>query len=277
MATNNAVTSSVALTGLRDELNKLSGTLHEISELMSEDMTQLGKAWQDAKYQDFVQGYKPQINKCEEISKRYKAWCTSKLDPIIKKVVSLENQSVIVEGETAGGSDYNSASGDGTATTDASASVGESFNMGDQKTGSQHVQTQHEMPQTQTIPESFAGNVESKKPSFKEKAMNLFDDLKTRAIGSEDDIECQKKKGWNYRAVEVTDPSDPNLIHVKQTSEHTGSHFEFEGSMESSAGVDIPVVDAKVGVAQKLQPKYIGGVDKEIVTSEHVIKCKPKH
>lgn len=91
---SNAVTSSAALTELKTDLTKLSATLHEIFDLMNADMSQVGQAWQDGKYEEFVQGFRPQINKCEEISVRYGEWCSRVLDPTIENVVAVEKTDV---------------------------------------------------------------------------------------------------------------------------------------------------------------------------------------
>lgn len=96
MASNSgAVTGSAALTELKNDLTQLSATLHEIYELMNTDMRNIGEAWQDGKYQEFVEGYRPQINKCEEISERYKEWCLRVLDPTIENVIAVEKTDVV--------------------------------------------------------------------------------------------------------------------------------------------------------------------------------------
>ena len=93
-SSSGAVTGSAALTELKKDLTQLSATLHEIFELMNMDMRNIGDAWQDGKYQEFVDGYRPQINKCEEISERYKEWCLRVLDPTIENVVAVEKTDV---------------------------------------------------------------------------------------------------------------------------------------------------------------------------------------
>ena len=92
---SNAVTSSPALTELKKDLIRLSTTLHDIYDLMHSDMSQVGQVWQDGKYQEFVEGFKPQIDKCEEISKRYKEWCVRVLDPTIENVIAVERTDVV--------------------------------------------------------------------------------------------------------------------------------------------------------------------------------------
>lgn len=94
-ASSGAVTGSAALTELKKDLTQLSATLHEIFELMNMDMRNIGNDWQDGKYQEFVEGYRPQINKCEEISERYKEWCMRVLDPTIENVIAVEKTDVV--------------------------------------------------------------------------------------------------------------------------------------------------------------------------------------
>lgn len=94
MASTNAITSSAALVELKTDLMRLSKTLHVIYDLMNADMSQVGQIWQDGKYEEFVQGYRPQINKCEETSVRYTEWCQRVLDPTIENVVAVEMTDV---------------------------------------------------------------------------------------------------------------------------------------------------------------------------------------
>ena len=101
---SNAVTSSEALTELQSNLKKLSGTLHEIYDLMNADMSQVGQAWQDGKYQEFIEGYKPQIKKCEDISVQYNLWCSKVLEPTIANVQAVERTDVGGGGSSVGSS-----------------------------------------------------------------------------------------------------------------------------------------------------------------------------
>lgn len=103
MATSIARVGSVALTELKTDLTRLSRTLHQIYELMNADMRQVNAAWQDGKYQEFVQNYQPQIQKCEEIANRYADWCTRVLDPTIENVISVERTDVGGGGGSVGG------------------------------------------------------------------------------------------------------------------------------------------------------------------------------
>lgn len=98
-----AKVGSVALTELKSNLTQLSQTLHQIYELMNADMRQVNAAWQDAKYQEFVQGFQPRIRKCEDIANRYAEWCARVLDPTIENVVAVETLDV-------SGADFNPSS-----------------------------------------------------------------------------------------------------------------------------------------------------------------------
>lgn len=94
MASSIAKVSSAALSELQSDLTRLSSTLHKIYELMNADMRQVNVAWQDAKYQEFVQNYQPQIQKCEDIANRYSEWCKRVLDPTIENVTAVETADV---------------------------------------------------------------------------------------------------------------------------------------------------------------------------------------
>ena len=92
--------SSKALQELQSSLKQLSQTLHEIYDLMNADMTAVGEFWRDPKYEQFVESYRPKINKCEEISERYNEWCSSVLTPLIEKVIKIEETDVSGDGGT---------------------------------------------------------------------------------------------------------------------------------------------------------------------------------
>ena len=109
MNATNAEVSSEALTGLQENLRNLSSSLHDLYDVMNADMSQVRDFWQDPKYQEFVDGYKPQVNKCEEISQRYNQWCASVLQEAIDKVVKIEMADV--GGGFAGGSSTASIGG----------------------------------------------------------------------------------------------------------------------------------------------------------------------
>ena len=125
MASSIARVGSVALTELKTDLTSLSKTLHQIYDLMNADMRQVNAAWQDGKYEEFVQGYKPQIDKCEEISVRYGEWCTRVLEPTIDNVIAVEMTDV------GGGGGGGSVGGSSINNGDMSASnaVDERFSM----------------------------------------------------------------------------------------------------------------------------------------------------
>lgn len=94
MASNNAHVGSAALIELKSQLTQLSGTLNSIYDMLTREMEEMGTAWQDRMYQDFVEGYKPQINKCKEIADRYNDWCARILQPTIESVQAIENVNV---------------------------------------------------------------------------------------------------------------------------------------------------------------------------------------
>ena len=56
---------------------------------MNAVMSQVNEFWKDPKYEEFVSGYKPQIQKCEIISIRYDEWCKRILDPRIEIVINI--------------------------------------------------------------------------------------------------------------------------------------------------------------------------------------------
>lgn len=102
MASSFLECGSESLTNLKEDLRKLSESLHEIYDLMSADLSQLGEAWRDGKYEEYVSGYLPYVKKCEEISQRYADWCTLVLDPAIEKCIAIESSDVGGDGGNIG-------------------------------------------------------------------------------------------------------------------------------------------------------------------------------
>ena len=119
---------SEALSVLKTDLTVLSKTLHDIYELMNADMRQVNVAWQDSKYQEFVDHYQPQIQKCDEIANRYAEWCARVLDPTIENVISVETTDVGSGNGSVGGWGSAAAVGGGMAAAGVAGATG--FNLG---------------------------------------------------------------------------------------------------------------------------------------------------
>ena len=115
MASSYLEVGSEGLKNLKDDLTKLAQSLHEVFELMNADMRQVGEAWRDGKYEEFVSGYRPQINKCEEISERYTEWCKRVLDPAIEECIDIETTDV--GGDGSGASSGSVSTGGGLSST----------------------------------------------------------------------------------------------------------------------------------------------------------------
>ena len=126
----NAVTSSAALIELKSDLTRLSNTLHVIFDLMNTDMSQVGQTWQDGKYEEFVQGYRPQINKCEEISVRYSEWCARVLDPTIENIIAVETTDVGGGGGSFGSGNATDTSGGSSIAPESTGRKISGFNLG---------------------------------------------------------------------------------------------------------------------------------------------------
>lgn len=127
---SNAITGSVALTELKSDLTQLSTTLHDVFDLMNADMSKVGDAWQDGKYQEFVDGYRPQIQKCEDISVRYSEWCKRVLDPTIENVIAVEKTDVGSGSGSIGGVGATGAVSSGSAAMGSAARKISGFNTG---------------------------------------------------------------------------------------------------------------------------------------------------
>ena len=128
MTSNNAEVSSAALIELQTDLTRLSESLHELYDLMNTDMTNVAEFWRDPKYQVFVSGYRPQINKCEEISERYSEWCKRVLDPTIERVIAIETTDV--GGDGGGGVGIGNGGGSSDSGSSVAGGNNRGFNLG---------------------------------------------------------------------------------------------------------------------------------------------------
>lgn len=137
MSQSNVKVSTEALSGLNDKLMNLAGCLHSIYEFMVNNMKKIGEdAWQDHKYQEFVDGYSPQILKCDNIADRYEKWCKDAITPLLGKVEKVDSASVTLDGvgsSSGGGGAAAGAGAPGAAGVATGAGVVEKqgFNMGE--------------------------------------------------------------------------------------------------------------------------------------------------
>lgn len=104
-----AKVSSGELMTLQSDLINLSNQLHDLYELMNTDVSGLGEYWRDSKYEEFLQGYKPQMDKMDEISERYREWATKDLQVTIDNVIDTEG--VDVSGSNVGSGSFSSGGG----------------------------------------------------------------------------------------------------------------------------------------------------------------------
>lgn len=133
MASSYLEVGSAGLTTLKEDLLKLSQSLHEVYELMNADMRNVGEAWRDGKYEEFVSGYRPQIMKCEEISRRYKEWCKRVLEPAIEECVEIETANVGGDGGRSVGGSGAGDTTNGTGVPQPGTSKIDSFRQGIKK------------------------------------------------------------------------------------------------------------------------------------------------
>lgn len=102
MASSIIITDSEVLIEFQKSLSLLSEELHGIFDLMYDNMIKIQEFWQDTKYDEFVANYRPQIEKCEEISKRYDEWCKKVLQPTIDSVMGVVQTDVSANAGSSG-------------------------------------------------------------------------------------------------------------------------------------------------------------------------------
>lgn len=275
MASSIAKVSSAALTELQSDLTRLSSTLHKIYELMNADMRQVNVAWQDAKYQEFVQNYQPQIQKCEDIANRYSEWCTRVLNPTIENVVAVERTDVGGSGGLNGGSSPSGMVGGTTAT----AAVGGSGLVGSVKmNGAKNPSSNSESGViiAQAVSEAKTNN--TTKPKLGELQESVSGDHEKGIIQKAKEYlfgpevpeatqKCQKTFGEDYRGK----PTD-GIIHVRHGETKSGGQYEIGGSVEASAKAPLvggAAAEAKAGI----QAKYKSGSKTTNEELDYDIQC----
>lgn len=225
MASSNAITSSAALAELKTDLTNLSATLREISELLNADMSQVGEAWQDNKYQEFVDNYKPQIQKCENVSVRYNEWCKNVLDPTIDNVIAVEKTDVGQGKDNvfpSGG--YSSRIVGGTAPTNNAIGRARGFNMGGTRTPTQTSPFNNRiMPTQATAPNETVNNdvVEDESKLIQQAFENNNKDL-GKALG----IEQGPKMSIEEADKQNANPKYP----FKYIADPEGDHVDAHGN-----------------------------------------------
>lgn len=269
---SNAVTSSVALTELKTDLTKLSATLHEIFDLMNADMSQVGQAWQDGKYEEFVQGYRPQINKCEEISARYSEWCSRVLEPTIQNVIAVEKTDV---GSGSGGG---SVGGVGVASAGAMAGVGATagkiggFNMGGSQSSNLNTAFSKRI-----VPRPTIDKVENKgsRQSGQVHSENTYSSNQSTVkniFAQADEICKTDNRSDNFKA-KLTRPEDAEFTLSSKNTE-TGGGFSAGGNVK--VGAEMPVFKvAKASVDIEGEGKYDSGRESSEITGNYPFKCTP--
>ena len=232
-----AVTSASALSELRNDLSQLSKTLHDVFDLMTADMSNIGQEWQDGQYEQFKEAYSKQIHKCEDISVRYNRWCTSILDTTIANVEAVEHTNVV----SGGG---NSLSGATTSSIGATAAEGVSGKAAAFNLGKQHTSNANGNESSGTLNQIDA---------FLNKKIPA---ARVKKTISRADQECEKQFGSGFHGI----PSSQNEANVRWGST--------SGNDKVSSGVDVDFMGVFKG---KLGSEANSGTD----TSEGWAKCVP--
>lgn len=245
MNATNAEVSSEALTGLQGDLRNLSSSLHDLYDVMNADMSQVSEFWQDPKYQEFVDGYKPQVNKCEEISQRYNKWCSSVLQEAIDKVVEIEMANV-----GGGAGSVSSVGGSAAAGVAGGAAAGKVSRLG-KKSSSDSKKT----PSKEATPKA-AAKKQSKPSTKKEEFKVEKESAESIVINATDEI-C------------AHDHNAKGRIKVEKTYEDDSWNFGGEGKIEASK--EYKLVDVKGELSGHGQ--YNSGKENTHVVIERDIDC----
>ena len=254
MAGNNANVSSNALTELQSDLRTLSSKLHELYDTMNADMSNITEFWQDQKYQDFVSGYRPQINKCEEISQRYNKWCSSVLQEAIDKVVEIEMANVSMDGGSVSSASGSAAAATVGAATAASAksSKASEFNTGTKPSGNKR-----------QVVERFKTKPSKGQP----KKVNQVEQQPTKDTKLSYAEETAQDVNKAAAAMCASDPKAKAKIRVENNYE--GDNLKAGGKLEASG----KVLKGVVNLGGQVEGEYNSGKKSSNVVIERTIDC----
>lgn len=113
VSNSGAQVSSESLINLQGELNKLSGELNELYELLGQDISRLSEYWRDSKFDEFLQEFHSSREKIEELSEKYHEWANGYLPPRIEIIQKAEGANMSIDSVPAATGVSGGASRDG--------------------------------------------------------------------------------------------------------------------------------------------------------------------
>lgn len=91
---SHAEVSSEALMDLQADLNKLSGNLKDMYELVAQAMSTLNQEWRDEKFDEFEQEFRSSKEMIMELSDKYYEWANQYLPPRIELIKEIESRGM---------------------------------------------------------------------------------------------------------------------------------------------------------------------------------------
>lgn len=262
MAVSGVYVGSDVLTNLQTEIRQLSSSLEELYNTMVQQMNRVNEFWQDAKYEEFKQGYGPQIAKCQEIAANYRNWCTSVLQQTIDQVVKTERTDVSGSGV---GSGIGTAPAAASAAAASAAAVSTPSSVAAQldaliKKNSASNATRKGTP--------FAGG-----PSGMAPKSDSEPSAQVKKVFDQADEICKRDNGSNNFRAKLAGADDADFPLTFRTVEQ-GGNFSVGGKL--NAGVEWPWKKiAKASAGGEVNGSYNSGSDSSEITGELLFKCVP--
>lgn len=82
--------SSKALIDLQTELKQLSENLMEVYDLINQNVASVHEDWEDGKFEEFYNEFKPQNELIFDLSEKYMEWANNYLPPRIELAIEYE-------------------------------------------------------------------------------------------------------------------------------------------------------------------------------------------
>ena len=260
MSESNVKVSKKALSGLKSNLLQLSGTLHEIYDLMNRDLSDISSEWRDGKYDEYRDAYSQDIKKCDEIANAYEEWCKGVIDPLTESVETITGTQVTPNGGGSSSGGGGAAAGAGAAgAAGGAASSAKQSKMRGFNTGKK-VSSTHQSSADKKKAATVEPTAKPKKKKFEtDGALEEADNLCRHLEGSE-----------HSQAISAKDPNAKNVKMMEFNVSNAGSEWNAGGEVDAKAA---KVIKNVVDIEGKIQGEYHSGKKSSNVTFKVPFDC----
>lgn len=275
MATNSAQVSSAALRGLQSNLKNLSKAIQEICDNLNSDRSRIGQEWRDQKFEEFSNGFQPQIVKCQGISERYETWASGILNQAAEQVEIIEQANVGSSGGSVGAAVSNAAVGGAAVAASSASQIGSKFNTG--AGGAAVTNTSKQTTHATSSSKNRTGNTKEQskndKPNWWGRKLDML--VKKEEPLSKADQACKDAYGKNWHDYQGIPDENVKYRQVSFNNGETKTSGKWEVGANAEAGVSGPFYGLKGSAKVGVQAKYSTGDKTTNNSIDGVAFCVP--